>query len=68
MRPLDHLLPSTPDEGWRELVRIFARGLLRLRGHLPLPPEALATQNSQDSAPSGLAMTGEQSVTVIHGG
>ena len=68
MRPLDHLLPTDPDEGQRELARILARGLLRLRGHLPLPPEVSATQNSQDSISSGLAMNAEQRVTVIHGG
>jgi hypothetical protein len=68
MRPLDHLLPSDPEEGQRELARILARGLLQLRGHLPLPPEVSVTQNSQDSPSSGLAMSTEQSVTVIHGG
>jgi hypothetical protein len=68
MRPLDHLLPSDPEEGRRELARILARGLLRLRGHLPKPPEVSATQKSQHSASSGLAMSAKQSVTVIQGG
>jgi hypothetical protein len=64
MRPFDHLLPIDPEEGQRELARILARGLLRLRGHVAIPPEGLATQNSQDSVSSGLAMRPEQSVTV----
>ena len=67
MRNFDHLIPSTPEECQRELARILATGLLRLRGHLPIPPEVAIAQNSQDSAPHCLELPPETSVTVHTG-
>ena len=71
MRLFDHLLPSSPDECQRELARILARGLLRLRGHLPPEPESIkptsALEKPSNSSPNCLELPADLSVTVHTG-
>jgi hypothetical protein len=67
MRNFDHLVPATPDECQRELARILAAGLLRLRGHLPIPPEVAIAKNPENSSPDHLELPANLSVTVHTG-
>jgi hypothetical protein len=59
----------TPEERLRELARILATGLLRLRSPVISPEQAptSATQKSEQSTPNHLAVAGHTSVTVHAG-
>jgi hypothetical protein len=67
MRNFDHLIPATPEARQRELTRILAIGLLRLRGHLPIPPEVAIAKNPDNSSPACLELRPNLSVTVHTG-
>ena len=61
MRPHDHPTPLAPDEQLRELARVLAAGLLRLRR--PLRPADSGPhpgpKNPPDSSPNPLELSGE---------
>lgn len=59
----------TPADRARELARLLAAGLRRLRRPLPAPPPAPASagQNVSENSPNGLACGAEPSVTVSTG-
>lgn len=63
MRPFDHLIPSDDEKCQRELARILATGLLRLRGHVPIPAEVATSDNSRNSSADCLELSAATSVT-----
>lgn len=58
VRPSADPIPLTPDNRFREVAAILARGLLRLQLPPPTPP-ILAPQNLPESPPGGLEVVAE---------
>src|SRR5262245_49948301 len=67
MHPFDHLLPESPADRQAELARILAAGLLRTFGLAPIPADAFAAENPQNSAPPSPDCSPHKSVTVHTG-
>lgn len=67
MRPTDDPSSLTPDERFSEVAGILAAGILRLHAGSALSADHRAPQESLDSAPAGLEVSGETVLSVQRG-
>ncbi|MDY0169234.1 MAG: hypothetical protein RBS80_22010 [Thermoguttaceae bacterium] len=67
MRSFDDPATMTPHERLSEVAGIFAAGILRLHARAALPTSNLGSEESRNSAPTGLELS-DETVLSVHCG